>query len=172
MELVLETGEGFVNSNSYIDRGHITQFMPSCNIGKWEALGVDSQVDALILACRFIDSTFMWKGVPRCFDQAMAFPRSGIVIHGRIHPDDKIPLKLIQACVMAVELILENGMDIFRDSGERLTQSEQIGPLKITFFDSEDNNGIKSAFSDINMLLKDYWFDKKSNVVSVGVLRK
>jgi len=172
MRLILETGEGFNNSNSYIGREHITQFMPSSRIGKWESLGVDGQVDALILACRFIDNTFSWRGTLKHFDQAMAFPRNGIFIYETLLPNDKIPLKLIQACVMAVEIIIENGIDAFRNSGERLTQSEQIGPLKRTFFDSEDSAGIKSSFSDINALLKDFWFNKKPNVYTAEVLRR
>ena len=172
MKLVFETGEGFNNSNSYIGREHMAQFAPSASIGKWEELGVHGQADALILACRFIDNAFAWKGSPRHFDQAMAFPRKGVFLHGGAFPDDKIPLKLIQACVMAVEIILENGMDAFRDSGGRLTQAEQIGPLKRTFFEGEDSAGIKSNFSDINSLLKDFWFNKKSNAYMAEVLRR
>jgi len=172
MKLILETGEGFNNSNSYIGREHIIQFMPSSRIAKWESLGVDGQVDALILACRFIDNAFSWRGAPTHFDQAMAFPRNGLFIHEELYPSDKIPLKLIQACVMAVEIIIDNGIDVFRDSGERLTQSEQIGQLKRTFFDNDDSTGIKSSFSDINALLKDFWFNKKPNVYTAEVLRR
>jgi len=174
MRLVLETGKGSPDSNSYIDAGDISLYLPSADLGKWDALGAEGQADSLILASRFIDTAFNWQGRQKTAGQAMGFPRSGVFFSGSELPDDAVPARVRQACVMAVGIVLKRGFDAFRHSGDRDARREGIGPISVEYFEgSDDAGGAKSNYRDINNMLRGLWIDEsKSRVETAGVLRR
>jgi hypothetical protein len=58
----------------------------------WNALGVIQQENLLMMATRYFDAGFNWKGVAATLTQALAFPMAGLVYpNGNPVPTDSIP---------------------------------------------------------------------------------
>ena len=172
MRLALETGEGLPDSNSYIDGSDVAWHMPGADAERWEALGDEGRAQSLVAASLFIDASFGWKGRRGSAGQAMSWPRSGVFLDGSPVPDDIVPARVRQACVMAVAVILDKGMGAFMHSGEREAKQESEGSLSRGYFDKGDlADGVKSGYRHIDNLLRGLWEEPVSRIGFAGVRR-
>ena len=171
MTLILETGSGNHNSNSYIDETLVEEFATSSFKEKWEELSTDNQVDLMIVASLFINDSFEWAGKQKTLEQGLAFPRVGISYQGFDIPDDVVPRQVVRACVMALGLLLEKGESVFRSTGEAEVKKEKLAVMETEYFSRMiDENA--TAFDDINNILRGFYSQmQKGGVISAQVLR-
>jgi hypothetical protein len=116
-ELILETGEGLENSNSYVsvaeaDEYHDTELH---SLG-WPVGGGGAEltkVRALITATRILDQQWRWFGYRSSVEQALQWPRNGVrdpdLPHRQFIHSDIIPAFLKRAtAALALKVIERN----------------------------------------------------------------
>jgi len=172
MQLIIETGQGLPDANSYINEVDVEQYLPSSVLANWNELSDDEKIDRLILASLFIDISFNWKGQQKTLEQGLSWPRVCVYFQGHTVPDNFIPKQIKRTCVMAVSLIMEFGIGVFQDTGEVQVKKEKLGPIETEYFLALKNQSLDSSeYSDINNMLRGF-FVNPSGVMTAEVLRR
>lgn len=146
VEFVIEDGTSKTDATSYATVSQFVQY--------WENRGVDysslssTVVEAYLnLATEYIDNNYSFLGTKSDEDQALEFPRYGILINDMDYVEsDEIPQKLINAtCFMASKT----------SSGE--IEKEQDGVISESFGNvSKTYNRNQKKYTVCNKLLSDY----------------
>ena len=155
MLLTVETGRGLSDANSYIDLTDAEFHMPSIMYEKWVGLSKAEQIDRLVIASLFVDGAFDWVGTRKTHEQGMNWPRLDVWMQKHMMPSDCVPTQVKRACVMAIGLIMDCGLNVFRETGEAQVRKEKLGPLEKEYFEAlktEFTSG--SRYSDINNALR------------------
>ena len=172
MQLILENGCGILDANSYIDIADVEMDLPSTAFEKYQALTPDQQIDRVIIASLFIDSSFNWLGKRKTLEQGLSWPRLDIYYQGFEVPDSFIPKQLKRACVMIVSLINDFGFEILQNTGEAQVKREKLGPLETEYFEALKVEYLNSSkFAEINNLLRGLYY-KPGGVLTAEVIRK
>ena len=172
MRLIIETGTGFPDANSYIGITDVNLFLPSAVLEKWNDLSEDEKIDRLLIASLFIDSSFNWKGIQKKLEQGMNWPRTDVYFQGHKLPDDYIPNRLKKAVGMALNLIMDFGLGVFQQIGDVQVKREKLGQLETEYFESLKTNAENgTAYGDINNILRGLYCQPGS-VMTAEVIRK
>ena len=172
MELTVETGKGLPGANSYISLAEALKNLPSAYIAEWNGLTPDERVDRLAAASLFIDTAFNWAGKQKTLEQGLSWPRTGVVFQGHAIDPDTVPRPLKRAVVAALVIIKENGPGVFISTGRPQVKREKMAVFETEYFEPGLKAGYKSAYEDINMLLKGlYAAPGKGGVISGDVIR-
>jgi len=172
MKVVLETGQGISCANSYIQEGDVKTFLPSTNRGDWNKLSQDEKNDHLVIATRFIDSSFNWIGRATTTEQALAWPRSNVLRGSGFIPCDVIPRQVKQACVLAIEKMLTNGIAVFQSDGSAAIKREKFAVMQTEYFaPNKSVAGFESDYTDINNLLRGLYVRANGKGLTAEVLR-
>jgi len=173
MNLVVETGLGLPNANSYIDESDALAGLPSSFMEEWIALTQDERNDRLIIASQFIDTAYQWVGTQKTLEQGLAWPRVGVMYQGHEVPDNIVPRAIKRASVMALILVLTQGIDVFRSTGELLVKKEKLAVMETEYFEPGKLESYGSGFEDIDNLLKGFYVVQTTGggVVTAEVLR-
>lgn len=173
MQLVVETGEGLYNANSYIGLTDVEKYLPSSILAKFNELSADEQTDWLITASLFVDYSFNWRGQQKLFKQGLNWPRINVIFQGHLVPTDFIPLQVKKASAMAVSLIIKFGINAFQKTGKAQVKKEKLGTIETEYFGTIKNASLyNSEYSDINNTLRGLFFEPDNGVMTAEVLRK
>ena len=171
MRLIIETGEGLENANSYIDLVDVEKYLPSSVLVKLNELSVDEQIDRFITASLFIDFSFDWIGQQKTLEQGLSWPRINVLYQGHKIPENYIPTQIKKACSMAINLIMKSGIGVFQETNEAQIKKEKFGPIETEYFKAMKYNFDNSSqFSDINNLLRGLFKKQNSGVITAEVL--
>jgi hypothetical protein len=136
--LVLETGGGLTNSNSYASLAEaeiILSVRPDRYKTKWLAADNYQKEQVLIWATQLLDEWILWPGVQNTDEQALLFPRSGVVnpdgyVLGsyQVYPFVKRATVELALALLAADLTSEppRGLDSLR-----------VGPIGLDFNNQE-----------------------------------
>jgi len=172
MILVVETGAGLPDANSYISNNDAIGALPSAVVKEWNLLDADERVDRLVAASQFIDRTFIWIGKQKTFTQGLAWPREGVIYQGHPVPDDIVPKAIGRACIMALLLIHEQGIEVFQSTGEAMIKKEKFAVMETEYFAPGYYAEFKSKYEDMNNLLRGFYTAPTGgNLVIAEVLR-
>jgi hypothetical protein len=172
MQLIIETGQGLPDANSYIDIADAEIYLPSTVLDKFQALSPEEQIDCLIIASLFIDFSFNWAGQQKTLEQGLSWPRLNVFFQSHKVPDDYIPNQIKRACTMAISLITQFGTGVFQDTAELQVKKEKLGPFETEYFEAvKIQFSNSSEYSDINNTLRGL-FIKPSSVMTAEVLRR
>ena len=173
MILLVEDGQGLPDSNSYISESDVMNLLPSSSLEEWNLLTQDERIDRLVAASQFIDISFEWVGTRKTLEQGFSWPRVGVSYQGHEIPDDIIPQPIKKAVVMSLLIINDQGLEVFRSTGEAQVKREKFAVMETEYFDPKILDENKSGFDDINNLLRGFYIVQKgSGMISVEVLRK
>ena len=173
MLLIVETGQGLNDANSYIDTADVERNLPSISYKKFSELSEDEQIDCMVIASLFIDYSFNWRGCQKLLEQGLNWPRVNVIYQGHSVPDNFIPLQIKKASVMAISLIIEFGISVFQKTGEAQIKKEKLGPMETEYFETiKKANLYNSEFSDMNNILRGLFFEPSNGVMTAEVLRK
>jgi len=173
MRLIVETGEGLPEANSYIDITDIENYLPSSVYNNFKTLTADEQVDRMIIASFFIDYSFNWLGKIKTIEQGLSFPRTDIIFQGHELPNNIIPKQVKKASAMAVNLIMVSGINVFQKTGKAQIKKEKMAIFETEYFEVLKKEYLNSSeYSDINNVLRGLFFKSSGGVVSVEVNRK
>lgn len=108
---VVETGDGLLTSNSYVDIETATAYYSMRLYNEWDSIDTEVKQALLVAATYFIDTRYDWAGEQRFDDQALAFPRVGI-----IHPSSKVEITGIPSAVQRA--VMEAARKILKKDGD------------------------------------------------------
>lgn len=162
MALVVETGTGASNAESYVSVAEITTYMTAFNKtpSGWAALAVAVQESHARLATQYLDARYegQWQGRRRLETQALAWPRDGVVDRDGFSVDyDSLPAKLKQATIEAA-IRSAAGTSLLGDlaaEGSLKERSVKIGPLEETLVYANPSDQLP-VFPLIDNLLRSY----------------
>ncbi|MGA0608835.1 DnaT-like ssDNA-binding protein [Caldimonas sp. KR1-144] len=139
MALVVETGAGLPDADSYISVAEATAYHAARGNAAWAAVVDDTTREQLLRkATGFIDGTYagQWLGYRMTDSQALDWPRGYVPrqppsLTGSIYwPDDEVPVAVRNACAeLALRAI---SGDLAPDlSGQ--VRSEKVGPIEVEY---------------------------------------
>lgn len=168
---VVENGNGYQDSNSYVDIDTATQYYAVRLYKEWENLDIEIKQALLISATYFIDTHYDWAGIQQYEDQALAFPRVNI-----INPSSKqeiigIPSAIERAVMEVARKILKKDgdtytlIDLIPDNDARPIKSikEKFDVMETnTVYMTADEIGENySMFPSIDKIIPKYLLRKK-----------
>lgn len=134
MALVLVTTAGSKDANSYASLDDGNQYHEGHSQGAtWTEATEDKRRRGLVTATRQLDAWFEWDGDVAFSDQALLFPRKGVVgRNGYLLDGESIPVVIRNAtCELARSRLTDAGPTDDADNISRL----KAGPVDITFRD-------------------------------------
>lgn len=151
MPLIVEDGSNVDGANSFVSREDVIAYAEERGI----VLTDDITTDVLaIKAMDWIIGRPCLKGVPAYTPQSLPFPRKGLV-KGDLAPgyDYTIPSGVVR-CQLQLCLDVFNGVDLMPTieataSNASRVQSEKLGPLSTTYFDSTSSTSITAPLLPI-----------------------
>lgn len=138
MALVVETGAGLTNSDSYISLADATAYHAARARDAWAEADDTTREAALVRATADLDYWFRgrWKGTKATYEQALAWPRTDVVDEEGFD----VPLLTVPAIVKraAAEVALIELTEAFiQETVDRsnMVSSESVGPISINYKD-------------------------------------
>lgn len=121
MAIVVETGAGLVNSNSYVEVSDLEAYAAE----RGETLPDPSELEPLLHnAMDYLEAIPNYKGLRKTATQALAWPRIGVVIDGFQWDSAQIPPQLkraqLQLAIEAIEFDLMPSSDGFAVAKEKV----------------------------------------------------
>jgi hypothetical protein len=135
--LVVEDGTGLPTANTYVSLVTASEYnmARTPNRTVWDANLLELDV-ALIDARIRLDSMFDWRGQIKTFEQALAWPRTGVVDDdGRQIPDDAVPTAIAEAQAQLAYRLLSSRSTAATGgaAGPEVASSERLGDWAITY---------------------------------------
>lgn len=156
--LVVEDGTGLENSNTYVASATLTTY--ATDRGKTIS-GVAA--DLLIQAKDYMES-LQYKGIKNTRDQALQFPRTGVVIDGYTLDSDVIP-QAIKNAQCEIAIAIDEGNDPSQDLPQKAVR-KKVGDLEIEYSPSSSAVTLNRK---IKLVLWRYLDGSgNSNVIAVG----
>lgn len=152
--IIVEDGSNVANANSYLSAPDARAYAANRGV----ALSDDDDVIAsqLIVGMDYLEARECdFQGSRTYDDQALAWPRTGVVINCKAFADDAMPSQLKGALAQLV-MALESGIDIApNSSSDDFITSAKVGPLSVSFVDPSKTSGgdLSPNLTAVNALL-------------------
>ena len=152
MALIVESGQGLSNSESYISVADATARHLALGNTIWADLLNDEMEQALRRATVFMEQAFRsrWTGARKTATQAMSWPRYSVVVDGYSVDSDVVPAEVANACA---DLALKAAAGDLNADLERAVIREKVGPLE-TEYSPHSPQSVR--YPSITMLLAPY----------------
>jgi hypothetical protein len=131
-DLVLETGEGEEDSNTYVTVSGADVYHAGLGHDAWAEYDEDERAQALLDAAQYMSARWSWVGQRVTSGQAMDWPRLGAYDADRFLWEDAVPPAVVKAqCEYA--LLAVSGTTLYPtpgpgEQGAITSRSETIGP--------------------------------------------
>ena len=135
MPLIVENGEGLPNADSYISVADADAYFASRGITLWETMQEVEKEQALRRATDYMERVYgaRWTGQIVKVEQALSWPRTGVVYRSWTIRSDIVPAAVVHACA---ELgFRAAGGELDPDLGAQV-KSETVGPIAVTYADN------------------------------------
>lgn len=152
MPLIVETGLGLNNAESYCSLAYAASYHTSMANSAWDAIDADVQEAYLRRATRFMVSQYRsrWLGTRAVAGQALDWPRANVSLADTFDgylAHNVVPLAIQQACA---EFALRASTGALLEDLERKTLSESLGALSVTY---DPNAPVKKQYAEVEGLL-------------------
>lgn len=148
MALVVETGAGLADANSYLSVDQADAYHLARDNRRWNAAGPDDKQAALIRATQYLDVAYLFAGTPTSITQALAWPRGGALVVP--------PLVLAAAAELALRALdgpLLPDTTGTATTGGQIVQ-ETVGPITVKYASGAAPRTVSVArFPYIDLLL-------------------
>lgn len=127
--LIVETGEGVANANSYVDLTYARAYASS--VGRPLPSDDDAATALLLGAMPYLESR-LWKG--RRVDplQALSWPREGVTFNQETYPNNAVPDAIKKAQVTG-GLMIGDGTDLLPTVSGQFITKEKVGPIETEY---------------------------------------
>ena len=151
--LIVESGNGDSNSESYIDVAFADAYFLKRGITEWA--GLTNREQLIIRAMDYIENNYTYQGAKLISTQALQFPR---LING----ETVYPIALKNAvCELALK---SNEEDLLADT-DKTTIREKVGALEVEYDPNQDNT---KSYNYVNKLLAPYLVSTSSFSYSIS----
>lgn len=153
IEFTTEDGTGKTTATSYLTVAEFRQYWENRGESYPEdtppATTEDDKIKGYInSATEFLDITFRFKGIKVKEEQALEFPRYGVIRrNGRLIDSDKIPTDIKNACAYLAGMKAEFDLNVVDNN----IRSESYGPVSVAYA-----GGKSLSFPYVSKLLADY----------------
>jgi hypothetical protein len=130
MPLVIETGSGLPDSNAYVDIPYVSAYLLGEQAEAWEALSESEQEAAIIGATRAVDALYDWLGTRKTLEQALSWPRAGVIFED--FEIEGVPAAVKKAAAEAVGLSLD-GVEFFNEEADVKIASERVDVIAVAY---------------------------------------
>lgn len=173
IELIVEEGGGLADANSYVSATYADTYAKNRNYDTWLSQSEYVKKASIIKAMDYVDNLFNWKGKKKFRNQALSFPRIGIIDNDDFDRSGEIPENLKKAICEAAFYVV-NQYTLFG-------KTDPDGPVKVNkerkkadvaeieteverkfFSKNEVTIDWTSAFQSLDTLLKGLFNDKSS----------
>lgn len=160
MSLIVETGEGLANANSYASIAEANAYFLERNDAEWAALTDSAKGASLINATEFLDSTFAdaYSGSKSTYEQALQWPRID-AISDRFDLASNIVPREIKIATYQMALRASRGKPLVADQSQRVKR-EKVDVLEIEY---QDSSSPAEVYSYVNSILKPILSQAPSN---------
>ena len=151
--LIVESGNGDSNSESYIDVAFADAYFLKRGITQWASLTNREQL--IIRAMDYIENNYTYQGTKLVSTQSLQFPRliNGVTVY---------PIALKNAvCELALKA---NSGDLLQDTG-KTTIREKVGTLEVEYDPNQDD---LTSYNYVNKLLAPYLVSTSSFSYSIS----
>lgn len=153
MALVVESGIGMADAESYISVADATTRHASLGNAAWAALASDTvREQALRRATQYMLQAYRirWSGERSTSTQALDWPRYGVVVDGYQLASDSIPVEVANACA---DLALKASAADLSPDLTRGVLRKKIGPLETEY---DPNSPQAKRYTAIDRMLAPY----------------
>jgi hypothetical protein len=140
MPLVVETGAGLANAESFISVTDATTYHAARGNAAWAALASDTvREQVLRQATDYMEQVYglRWAGMRKTDAQALAWPRYMVPradsAGGSYWPDNAVPVAVANACA---ELALKASTGALAPDIGRLKSKTKVGPIQVEYADN------------------------------------
>lgn len=133
MSLIVETGAGLADAESYISAADADTYFALRSVSAWAALTGEQKEAALRKATDYMEQAYadLWKGERTTTTQALSWPRRCVEIRtDEWLAQDIVPAAVSRAC--AELAVRASSSDLSPDLGAQV-QSETVGPISTTY---------------------------------------
>lgn len=153
MSLIIESGNGDSNSESYVDESYVDAYFLKRGNSEWDS--ITNKESKIVLAMDFIENNYSYLGTKLVSTQSLSFPR---LIDG----ETVYPASLKNAvCELALK---SNEEDLLQDISKSVI-SEKVGELEVKYDSNQDDNKI---FTKANQYLAPYLVSMSSFSYSIS----
>ena len=153
MSIIIESGNGDSNSESYVDVDYVDAYFLKRGLTQWASLTNREQL--IIRAMDYIENNYTYQGTKLISTQALQFPR---LING----ETVYPVAIKNAlCELALKA---NSVDLLQDSC-KTTIREKVGTLEVEYDPNQDD---LTSYNYVNKLLAPYLVSTSSFSYSIS----
>lgn len=152
MALIIETGLGVPDAESYISVADADAYHAARGNAAWEPLTDEQKEQALRRATGYMLETYRarWKGQRMYSTQSLDWPRYNVTVDSFVVGSDVVPSDVANAC--AVLALKANAGDLTVDA-TRLAQSVTVGPISKTY---AEGGSAQTRYVAVDNLLSAY----------------
>lgn len=130
MTLTVEDGTGLSTAEAYISVADADAYFAARGNATWAAISTDAEKEqALRKGADYLEG-YRWKGERYSSTQALAWPRSYVVVDGYELDADTLPAALVRA--NAELAVRASAADLSVDAAAQVVQ-ETVGPISVTY---------------------------------------
>ena len=152
---------GAANANSYATVAEADTYHDAHLYGStWTALTSDQKTVALIMATRMLDSLYTWAGLAANEDQALLWPRSGVMDHLNISLIEStvVPQKLKEATAEQARLLAVSDLTATNSVQAQGINRIKAGPVELGFESGVAvSYGAQVVPNSVQALLPPWW---------------
>lgn len=124
--LIVETGTGNPDANSYVTADFVDSYLVDRGV---VVPSTEKLIPLIVQAADFMECIPRYKGRKTNPDQALAYPRTGLLENGQPLPDDEIPVRLKKAQAQLVMDQVQSGKPLLSSKTEYALKRRTLGPL-------------------------------------------
>ena len=170
--MVVETGEGLNDANSYVGIEFADDYFSARGVEGWEALTAEQKERSLIRATDFVDNVYQWLGKKASASQSLRFPRDNLFDYEG-NAVESVP-KCLKQAVCDAAFLDSSGTELFQTKNENgEVVSENITSLSFTYArnDKQETTGT-TLYDAINTKLRGLFKEPNSNRVVSGKVER
>lgn len=133
MALVVETGQGLNNSESYVSVASADTRLAALGLTNWATITTAEKEQALRRSTNYLEQSYRarWKGNRHTVAQALAWPRNGVVVDDFITvASNVVPPEVVNACA---DLAFKAAAGDLNADLDRAVIREKVGPLETEY---------------------------------------
>ena len=150
--LIVEDGSGLPEAEAYASVAQADARLTGLGLTLWATITEGEKEAAIRRATVYMEQTYRprWVGARATRAQALAWPRTDVLLDGFAVEANEIPAEIVNACIdLAFRAAFQ---DLSKDTGTtQEKQSETVGPISTTYV---AGSALKAKYTAIDEMLR------------------
>lgn len=151
MPLITEDGTARADAESYASIAFADAYHDAMGAASWANATLTARETALRKATAYVEAAYTWRGVRATVEQALSWPRGGVMVDGVGVEIDVVPIQLQRAvCELALKSLT---VTLMPDVSPDVVTREKVGPVEAEY--GQPRNGGLTRFALVDAMLRD-----------------